>query len=321
MQITSVFEHELLKWYQKNGRHNLPWRKKNISPYEVWVSEIMLQQTQVSRVIDYYNRFLERFPTIFDFATSSWEEFYPYYAGLGYYNRGRNMLKTAQIIVHEYDGIFPGNKQQLLQLPGIGEYTASAIVSFGYDKNEIAFDTNVKKVLGRMFLGSKDVTTLQIKEKITAIEQKKNSKRHLNAAIMDFSNTICLKIPRCGECPLQNWCEYYKTDGMGEEKKQKENISFPLREAKVILSLHKDHKEYFSLYKAKYKPFLLSQKCNTREKIKKYFLEKYGLHLSVRPPHERLYKNGTPYIKVNAQVLLGKNPFYSFSKKSIKSYE
>lgn len=332
MQKVVSFEKEILLWYAKNGRKHLPWRKNNISPYEVWISEVMLQQTQVSRVIDYYNRFLERFPTVFDLAKATWEEFYPYYAGLGYYNRGRNMLKTARIVVEKFRGIFPEEKEHLLKLPGVGDYTASAILSFGYNKNEIAFDTNVKKVFGRVFLGSKNASLKYIKEKIYEITEQQNSKRDLNAALMDFSNTICLKIPRCGECPLQNWCEYYKTDGMGEEKKPAQGWSdlggkkqktnrFDSQNAKVILYLHKDHKEYFSLNKAKYSPFILSKKYNTRETIKKYFLEKYNLHLSVRPPHERLYKNGVPYIKVNAQILVGQNSFYSFSKKYFKLYE
>lgn len=306
-----VFETEILKWFTKNGRVLLPWRKKNITAYEVWVSEIMLQQTQVSRVIEYYKRFLERFPDVFELARASWEEFYPYYAGLGYYNRGRNMLSCAHILVEKYKGVFPKTKELLRDLPGIGEYTASAILSFAYNKNELAIDTNIKKVFGRYFEGSKDA-------KIDFETLKQNlasSKKELNAAVMDFSSSICIKIPRCGECPLQKYCEYYRSDGQKEFMKKKENITFPQKEAIVYLTIHKNHKEYYSLNKKEWKPFILSKHSNTREKIKEYFQKKYGLTLAVRPPHKKLYINQKPVIFVNAQILLGVHTFYIFDKK------
>lgn len=307
------FEKELLLWYAKNGRKHLPWRKKNITAYQVWVSEVMLQQTQVSRVIEYYNRFLEKFPTVFELAKATWEEFYPYYAGLGYYNRGRNMLQCAQVVVEKYKGKFPSTKEELVALPGIGEYTASAILSFGYNKNELALDTNVKKVLGRVFEGSRfasvDIETYK--------KESRAQKKDLNAAIMDFSNSICLKIPRCGECPLQNICEYYATDGRKEEGKEKKSKSknFDTKKAKVYLFLHKNHKEYYSTNKKIYKPFVLSAKINTRELIKKYFREKYRLELSVRPPHKKIVVDGEPVMLVNAQIQTGKHSFFVFSKK------
>lgn len=311
MNNVNLFETELLKWFKTNGRQHLPWRKKGISPYEVWVSEIMLQQTQVSRVIEYYNRFLERFPTIFDLAKSNWEEFYPYYAGLGYYNRGRNMLKCADVIVQQYAGVFPKTKELLRDLPGVGEYTASAILSFGYNKNELAIDTNVKKVFGRYFEASKDA-------KIDFENLEKNllsSKKQLNAAVMDFSNSICIKVPRCGECPLQKYCAYYASDGQKEIVKKKNNKNFPTKDASVSLTLHKNHKEYYSTNKKEFKVFRLSKKYNTREKIKEYFQKKYGLTLAVRPPHKKLYINQKPVIFVNAQILLGTHTFYIFDKK------
>lgn len=311
MNKSGFFETELLEWFKQYGRQHLPWRKKGSTPYEIWVSEIMLQQTQVSRVIEYYNRFLERFPTIFDLAKSNWEEFYPYYAGLGYYNRGRNMLKCADVIVQQYGGIFPKTKEALKSLPGIGDYTASAILSFGYNRNELAIDTNIKKVFGRYFEGSKDS-----KIDFEKFKQLSNSsKKQLNAAAMDFSNSICIKVPRCGECPLQKHCVYYATDGQKEIVKKKESKSFPTKDAVVYLTLHKNHKEYYSVSKKQLKPFILTKKYNTRETIKVYFEKKYGLTLAVRPPHKKLYINQKPVIFVNAQILLGTHTFYIFDKK------
>lgn len=307
------FETELLKWFKKNGRAYLPWRTKGITPYEVWVSEIMLQQTQVSRVIGYYNRFIEKFPTVFDLAASNWEEFYPYYAGLGYYNRGRNMLSCAKVIAQKYNGVFPATKEALTSLPGIGDYTASAILSFGYNKNELAIDTNIKKVFGRYFEGSKDVKVNFEKLKKELLTNKKQ----LNAAVMDFSNSICIKVPRCGECPFQKQCVYYGTDGQKETVQKKINKNFPTKDAIVYLTIHKNHKEYYSINKKQFKPFILTKKYNTRETIKEYFSKKYGLTLAVRPPHKKLYINTKPAILVNAQILLGTHKFYIFPKNKI----
>lgn len=316
----TFFEAEILKWYKKNGRASLPWRKKSVTPYEVWVSEIMLQQTQVSRVIEYYTRFLQKFPTVFDLAASDWEEFYPYYDGLGYYNRGRNMLQCAKKVVTEYKGAFPQKKEELMLLPGIGEYTASAVLSFGYNKDELAVDTNVKKVLGRVIGGSKEFF---LKEK--KLEEIKNdlkaNKKNLNAALMDFSNRVCIKAPRCGECPLQKICEYFETDGQREKIVSKKQNIFPMKDASVYLFLHKNHKEYYSENKKKYKPFFLSEKYNTRNGLKTYFQKKYNLTLAVRPPFKKTFIGKKPVLFVHAQVLLGNNRFFHFSKEKAKDFE
>src|SRR3990167_10186393 len=136
MRITNkkirFFEKKILDFFKKAGREHLPWRKKKITAYEVWVSEIMLQQTQVSRVIGYYERFMKKFPTVEKLATASWEEFLPYYQGLGYYMRGCNMLLPARMVVDDYGGKFPEETAKLRKLPGIGPYTAAAIQSFAY---------------------------------------------------------------------------------------------------------------------------------------------------------------------------------------------
>ena len=309
------FEKEILKWYAKNGRAHLPWRKKNTTPYEVWVSEIMLQQTQVSRVIEYYKNFLQRFPNIFDLAAVTWEEFYPYYAGLGYYNRGRNMLRCAEVVVEKYKAKFPEEKSKLLELPGIGEYTASAILSFGYNKNELAIDTNVKKIFGRVLHGNR----LAAVDFETVKKNLKANKKNFNAAVMDLASNICIKIPRCAECPLQKICKYYTTEGRKEINVKKQKNNFRASEARVILWLHKNHKEYYSTNKKIFKPFILSNKYNTREKIKEYFRKNYKLELAVRPPHKKFLLLGEPVMFVNAQVLVGKNLFYPFSRSEIKS--
>src|SRR3989344_8172097 len=151
------FEEKLEDFFQKTGREHLPWRKKKITAYEVWVSEIMLQQTQVSRVIGYYTRFLKRFPNIGSLAKASWAAFLPYYDGLGYYDRGRNMLKAAKEVVEKHHGRFPRDAEALRRLPGIGPYTAAAIMSFAYGDEHLAWDTNLKRVIGRVFYGGRQL--------------------------------------------------------------------------------------------------------------------------------------------------------------------
>jgi A/G-specific adenine glycosylase len=270
---------EILKWYEANKRV-LPWRKDEISAYEVWVSEIMLQQTQVSRVILYYERFLKKFPTIEKLSRASWEEFLPYYEGLGYYARGRNMLLAAKIIVREHKGEFPKDKKMLTKLPGIGEYTASAILSFAYHEPEIAFDTNFRKIFG-------------MREKVEIAFKKSGvSSAVFNSAVMDYASAHRLVVS-----PL--------VGGLSAKRVSTPKVS-------TVVVLHENHKRYFSENEEKYKPFVMSKGVVSREQIKKYFLEKYNLRVSVRPPNAK----GV----VAAQILLGIPHFAIYPKKDYDAY-
>lgn len=309
------FEKKLLNFYKRFGRSNLPWRKNGITPYEVWVSEIMLQQTQVARVIDYYTRFLKKFPTIRSLAKSSWEEFLPYYTGLGYYRRGHNMLKTAKIIVEKYKGVFPQDKKSLMALPGIGEYTTSAILSFAFNKNYLAYDTNARRVFGRFLYGDKNAQC----DRQNIGRALSSDKKNLNAAIMDFANAVCRKTPRCEVCPLSEQCRYFRENGKKEMRILVKKSIFPTKNAQVFLWLHKDHQEYYSPNPDVFEVFVLLPATNTREGIKKYFKKNYGIDLSVRPPHKKVFIRGVPTIFVNAQILLGQHEFGIFSKKEASS--
>ncbi len=313
---TRFFEKNLLDFFEKHGRKNLPWRKKNITAYEVWVSEVMLQQTQVARVIEYYRKFLKRFPRVTDLARASWREFLPYYQGLGYYRRGEHMLKTAKIIVTRYKGKFPQTKEGLISLPGIGEYTASAILSFARDKSNLAFDTNAQRVYGRFFYGSKNATV----DRVALEKNLSNKKQKLNSAVMDFANSVCLKNPKCAICSLSRQCRYFQEKGKNEITMLKQKSSFPMKDAQVFLWLHKNHKEYYSSNPDVFEVFVLESNCNSREKIKAHFKKNYNLELSVRPPHKKTYIKGKPTIFVNAQILLGRHDFGIFSKQEIKDF-
>lgn len=316
-QKVVFFEEKLADYFAKAGRDFLPWRKKNITAYEVWVSEIMLQQTQVSRVVEYYVRFLKKFPTVQKLARATWEEFLPYYDGLGYYARGRNMLLAAKKIVTEHEGVFPRNKEELQKIPGIGPYTAAAIMSFAYGDNHLAWDTNLKRVTGRFFYGSKKAAIdEEWFEKVFVTKR-----RELNASFMDFGSSICTSKPKCNTCPLVSRCVHFKEKGVQEiiHKKAKK-MFLDSQVERVLVVLHENHQRYFSSQKKHYQPFLLPRGYTTRAAIKKWFLEVYGLTLSVRPPHSRMIHQGQKTFLVNAQILDGTQTLSVFPKAALREY-
>jgi len=193
---------ELLFWYQSNGRHQLPWRNtENI--YHIYLSEIMLQQTQVSRVkSEYYPNFLEKFPSLEILAKASEDDVLSAWSGLGYYSRARNLQKTAQLMPSS----LPNTQEELIKLPGIGRYTASAICSFGHNQNIPVVDTNIARVIKRHFalLNPTDKTIWEYAKSFVNSQEP----RHHNLALMDLGSLICLpKKPLCQECPLKSKCQ------------------------------------------------------------------------------------------------------------------
>ena len=193
---------KLLEWYETYGRHELPWRNTN-NMYHIYLSEIMLQQTQVNRVRDeYYPQFLEKFPSLKALANAAQDDVLAAWSGLGYYSRARNLHKTAKTIEPK----LPQTQKELIKLPGIGRYTASAICSFGHEQNIPVVDTNIARVIKRHFalLNPKDNT---VWEYATDFVNKKEPRSH-NLALMDLGSLICLpKNPKCQECPLFTGCQ------------------------------------------------------------------------------------------------------------------
>jgi A/G-specific adenine glycosylase len=213
----------ILDWYGQNAR-DLPWRVGGPGAYQVWVAEVMLQQTQVSRVRDhYYGRFLERFPNIFALAEADWEALLPYWRGLGFYSRGQNLLKTAKVIVAEHGGVFPREKDCLLQLPGIGPYTAAAIRSFAFGIADAAVDTNLERVLGRVLALPKK----QVHSKALAIIHAAEERGFLiNHALMDLGSGICTaRKALCQSCPLSSACLFYQSGQADEWNAQSKRLS------------------------------------------------------------------------------------------------
>jgi len=213
----------LLKWYESFGRHELPWRNTD-DIYHVYVSEIMLQQTQVNRVRDeYYPRFLERFPTLEVLSHASLDEVFGLWSGLGYYSRARNLHKTAQIC----RDALPSEQKELMKLPGIGRYTASAICSFGYGQNVAVVDTNIARVIKRYF-ALLDTNEKEVWEYARGFVNAVDVRAH-NLALMDLGSLVCLpKNPKCEECPLRLECKAKEEPELYTQKKKQEYESLEL---------------------------------------------------------------------------------------------
>lgn len=207
--LQQQFSAPLLAWYDLYGRKDLPWQQPK-HPYRVWVSEIMLQQTQVQTVIPYFNRFMTHFPTVQVLAQASEDAVLALWSGLGYYSRARNLHQTAKIITTDYNGIMPSALEQLIAFPGIGPSTAAAILSQAYNLPTAILDGNVKRVLTRFFRIEGWPEQAGIKK--TLWERAKQCMpvqrcADYTQAIMDLGATCCtLKKPKCSECPIQTHC-------------------------------------------------------------------------------------------------------------------
>jgi A/G-specific adenine glycosylase len=210
----SAFSDTVLAWYDKHGRKHLPWQQ-NISPYRVWVSEIMLQQTQVTTVIPYFERFMHSFPTVEALANASQDDVLHHWTGLGYYARGRNLHKCAQMVVNEHQGVFPTSVEGLSALPGIGRSTAGAITSISMGIQAPILDGNVKRVLTRFYAVEGWPGTTAVEKKLWEVATNltpDHSHQQYTQAMMDLGATLCTRSkPACGVCPLQPNCEGYTT--------------------------------------------------------------------------------------------------------------
>jgi len=200
---------KLLRWYQSHHR-NLPWRQTR-NPYRIWISEVMLQQTQVDTVIPYYRKFLKRFPTLRSLARADLSAVLKVWEGLGYYARARHLHKAAKLLVTEYRGKLPDNYAHLRRLPGIGDYTAAAIASIVFSEPVAVLDGNARRVIARWIALRDDVSTAESQKLLTAAAQQNLDRRNpgdWNQAIMELGATVCLpRNPRCGECPVASSCE------------------------------------------------------------------------------------------------------------------
>lgn len=208
----------LLTWYNDNKR-DLPWRTPGPSgrpePYRVWVSEIMLQQTRVAAVLDYYRRFLEEFPDVAALAGADEERLMKCWQGLGYYSRARNLRRAAQIIMEYHGGVFPSEYDAIRALPGVGDYTAGAIGSIAFGLPRPAVDGNVLRVISRVTADSRDITSPSLKRSVTqALEAviPLQAPGEFNQALMELGATVCLPngAPLCEGCPVRDCCRAHR---------------------------------------------------------------------------------------------------------------
>ena len=230
----------LIRWQKQHGRHDLPWQ--GADAYRIWLSEIMLQQTQVATVIPYYQRFTASFPSIAAIAAATEEQVLAHWSGLGYYARGRNLHRAAQIIIEKYHGEFPREFEQILELPGIGRSTASAICALAYHERRAILDGNVKRVLAR-YCGidgspSEKAVKAQLWQQAEALLPQREIASYIQAQ-MDLGATLCtLSKPKCGECPVSSNCVALQGGRVSELPTPRPRKAAPERHATFLLLMH-----------------------------------------------------------------------------------
>lgn len=243
----SNISNKLLNWYDKNKR-DLPWRDIK-DPYGIWVSEIMLQQTQVTTVIPYYDRFMTALPTIADLAQASEAQLHKLWEGLGYYRRVQYMHRAAQILVAEYGGKLPTTRDELIKLPGIGPYTAGAIASMAFGEAVSAIDGNVLRIYSRLHeidTPIERVVTTSLVNKKVMDDMDPTRPGDFNQALMDLGSRICIPLgPKCSECPLNKDCKGH-LNGTAEDYPVRLPKKARRKESYTILVLYQDGKIYLT---------------------------------------------------------------------------
>ena len=227
-----MFNEKLLKWFDLHGRKDLPWQQ-NRTPYRVWVSEIMLQQTQVASVIPYFQRFMKRFPDVRRLADADLDEVLHYWAGLGYYSRARNLHRAAKIILDNHNGQFPLELDQVQALPGVGRSTAGAILALSNGQRHPILDGNVKRVLTRYLAIPGWPGKADVEKRLWACAENFTPSHHIDdytQAIMDLGATICTRAkPQCEQCPLNLDCAGYAQGRVAEYPAPKPRKVLPVK--------------------------------------------------------------------------------------------
>lgn len=234
----TAFTRRLLAWYETHGRKGLPWKRAR-DPYHIWVSEIMLQQTQVSTVIPYFERFVQRFPDVSSLADAALDEVLHHWTGLGYYARARNLHRTAKLMMESHDGKFPDDFGVACALPGIGPSTAGAILAFAYGVRHVVLDGNVKRVLSRYHAIAGWPGQREIEKQLWTFADRHTSSERVDdyaQAIMDLGAIVCRRAnPDCGRCPVRASCAALKNGNPSAYPTSAPRRQSPLRTVTMLM--------------------------------------------------------------------------------------
>ena len=321
----------LMRWFEEHGRRHLPWRNER-DPYRVLVSEIMLQQTQVERVIPFYNNWLRLFPSIKALARADEHQVLSAWKGLGYYRRARSLHQIAQTVVRELGGKLPQTRDGLLALKGIGDYTAGAVLAFAHNLPEPAVDTNVRRVISRLFGGmpvipAKAGTQKQDVAACVSAMMRHAQPRELQSALMDFGSAVCTaRTPACGTCPLNQLCHAYKSGGVGVINAVKKPKAKRVPRPMLALGVLREGKAVY----LRRTGGLLSVKLEksggrddvARQALKRLALEKHGVEIAVRPAATVIELDGKAVSLHRCSLLYGKvGDFQPASAARLKQLE
>ena len=247
MKDGEPFAGRLLAWFEAHGRKDLPWQQRP-TPYRVWVSEIMLQQTRVQTVIPYYRRFMESFPDVVRLADAGSDEVLHHWSGLGYYARARNLQRAAILVRDRYGGRLPEDIDDLVQLPGIGRSTAGAILSLACGQRHAILDGNVKRVLARYHAVEGWPGKAAVLKRLWSLAEQATPQRRVaeyNQAMMDLGATLCTRSrPACDACPLADGCQARRMQRQGDYPRPRPARELPLRQAYMLLLVDPDHSVY-----------------------------------------------------------------------------
>ena len=236
------FAADIIAWQRQHGRHALPWQNTG-DAYRIWLSEIMLQQTQVATVIPYYQRFLQRFPNLIDLAQAPSGDVMAHWAGLGYYTRARNLHRCAQVVLAQHGGQFPADPKLLAELPGIGRSTAAAIAAFAYGARAAIMDGNVKRVFARVFGVTEFPGLKPVEERLwrhaEALLPRDEGIQSYTQGLMDLGATICTRSkPACARCPLQARCVALAHDQVDVLPVRKPKKTVPQKFCTMLVAVH-----------------------------------------------------------------------------------
>jgi A/G-specific adenine glycosylase len=297
LNVIKNIQKKTLRWYRKNKR-DLPWRRTT-DPYAIWVSEIMLQQTQVATVIPYYKNFLKFFPSVRDLARADLSRVLKVWEGLGYYSRARNLHRASQIVSNHYHGEIPDQLKDLRTLPGIGRYTAGAILSIAFNKEAPVLDGNVKRVLSRLFAIADSPVRGQTEGLLWHLSESLLPKGHassFNQGLMDLGAMLCTpKEPRCSQCPLRDLCkgmasgdpERFPTKGLKKKIPHIEAVSAViLKNGRVLLQQRPPEGLLGGLWE--FPNWKIEEKKRTRPRLRlrlrSYIKKEVGLNVEVKGP-------------------------------------